>query len=336
MGNVREYKSDVFCMLLEEKENALDVYNVLNGTNYTDPDIVEIVKLERGISLSVQNDSAFLVESDITFGEHQATYNPNMPLRSLIYFTNTIVEMVKNRDLYSRHLIKIPQPHFVVFYNGLEECPDREVQKLSDSYEKLTNTPELELTCTVYNINPGHNKAMMEGCRVLREYTEFVEKVREYKADNNDVVTAVESAIYYCIKHHILEDFLKRRKAEVLHVMTLDYTWERREVLIRQEEREEALQQGLSEGRRQGLSEGLRTGFETGLQNKLVILICKKLRKGQNVLQIADALEEDIDGVQRIVEVAEPFAPDYDEEKVMAAWTRQNEKSDGAFKNGET
>lgn len=86
----------------------------------------------------------------------------------------------------------------------------------------------------------------------------------------------------------------------MLHVMTLDYTWERREVLIRQEERAE----GRLEGR---------------LENN-IILICKKLRKGQNVAQIADALEEDIDKIQQIVDVANAFAPAFDEEKVMEAW----------------
>ena len=35
-GN-REFKSDVFSMLMEDKANALSVYNVLNGTNFTNP-----------------------------------------------------------------------------------------------------------------------------------------------------------------------------------------------------------------------------------------------------------------------------------------------------------
>ena len=39
-GN-REYKSDVFSMLMEDKKNALSVYNVLNGTNHTNPDDLE-------------------------------------------------------------------------------------------------------------------------------------------------------------------------------------------------------------------------------------------------------------------------------------------------------
>ena len=44
----REYKSDVFSMLLEDKANALEVYNALNNTNYTDPEEVEIVKAGEG------------------------------------------------------------------------------------------------------------------------------------------------------------------------------------------------------------------------------------------------------------------------------------------------
>ena len=95
--------------------------------------------------------------------------------------------------------------------------------------------------------------------------------------------------------------------------MTLDYTWERREMLIRREEREEALQEGRKEG--------LQTGLQKGLQKGLITQICKKLRKGQSVPQIADALETDVDRVQRIVDVAKIYAPDYDEEKVMEAWS---------------
>lgn len=53
-GN-REYKSDIFSMLMQDAKNALSVYNALNGTNYTNPDVVEIQALDKGISLSVRN-----------------------------------------------------------------------------------------------------------------------------------------------------------------------------------------------------------------------------------------------------------------------------------------
>jgi flagellar biosynthesis/type III secretory pathway protein FliH len=38
--------------------------------------------------------------------------------------------------------------------------------------------------------------------------------------------------------------------------MVLDYTWERREEMIRKEEREEGREQGLEQGRKQGREQG--------------------------------------------------------------------------------
>ena len=55
-GN-REYKSDVFSMLMEDPKNALELYNAMNGSSYTDPDLVEINTLGTGISLTVRNDA---------------------------------------------------------------------------------------------------------------------------------------------------------------------------------------------------------------------------------------------------------------------------------------
>ena len=42
---------------MEDKVNALDVYNALNGSDYVDPEEVEIVQLEKGVSLSIRNDA---------------------------------------------------------------------------------------------------------------------------------------------------------------------------------------------------------------------------------------------------------------------------------------
>ena len=51
----REYKSDVFSMLLEDKARALEVYNAVAGTNYDNPEIIEICTLENGMYLSIRN-----------------------------------------------------------------------------------------------------------------------------------------------------------------------------------------------------------------------------------------------------------------------------------------
>ena len=247
MAENREYKSDVFSMLMGDKENALQVYNALNGSSYTDPDRVEIGSLERGVSLSIRNDAAFIVDMNLSIYEHQSTYNPNMSLRALLYFVSYLRRMIENRDLFSSHMIRIPTPHFAVFYNGLEDRPEREVIRLSASYENPTDRPELELICTVYNINPNKDKNLLNGCSVLNEYTQFVESVRRFEEADPEI--SVSKAIDYCISNHILEDFLRKNRAEVLKVMTIDMTFERREALFRKEERELGHEEGLTQGR---------------------------------------------------------------------------------------
>lgn len=85
-------------------------------------------------------------------------------------------------------------------------------------------------------------------------YCYFVEKVREYQKSVEDVREAVSNAIDDCIREHILEDFFRDRKDEVLKVTQLDFTWEKREDLIRREEYE----LGVETGREQGISQGIR------------------------------------------------------------------------------
>ena len=59
----REYKSDVFSMLLEDPVRALDVYNALNHTNYEDPGEIQVTKLDSGVSLSLRNDASFIIRT---------------------------------------------------------------------------------------------------------------------------------------------------------------------------------------------------------------------------------------------------------------------------------
>ncbi|MCD8379745.1 MAG: hypothetical protein LUC95_05415 [Lachnospiraceae bacterium] len=100
MSSNREYKSDVFSMLMEEPGHALDVYNALNGSDYHDPSQVSIMKLENSIRLSVHNDASFIIDDYLTLYEHQSSINPNMPLRFLIYITDLFQSVIKNRDLF--------------------------------------------------------------------------------------------------------------------------------------------------------------------------------------------------------------------------------------------
>ena len=133
MAGNREYKSDVFSMLMQDKRRALELYNAINNTEYDNPDDVEMVTLDGGISLSVRNDASFVFGDSLSIYEHQSTVCPNMALRSLIYFVAVIKERISGRhngssdndenstvvrdgrNLYGKSLVKIPTPKSVSY-----------------------------------------------------------------------------------------------------------------------------------------------------------------------------------------------------------------------------
>ena len=57
--------------------------------------------------------------------------NKNMPLRFLQYVSAEYEKLIISKDLHRRTLVKIPAPHFVVFYNGTERCAERQELRLS-------------------------------------------------------------------------------------------------------------------------------------------------------------------------------------------------------------
>ena len=203
-------------MLFKEKENLLSLYNAVNGTAYVDTDELEITTLQDAVYMNYKNDVSFVFDFELNLYEHQSTVNPNMPLRDLIYVTTVLQGVIRDEDLYSSKLIKLPTPRFVVFYNGTEPQPHKQILRLSDAYEKQLDLPELELSVTVYNINFAENKELLETCKVLKEYAQYVAIVRKF-AMEKPLEKAVEQAVDTCIKNGILEG--ESRLTKLLQLM---------------------------------------------------------------------------------------------------------------------
>ena len=76
---------------------------------------------------------------------------------------------MRDETLYSSKRLRLPAPHFLVFYNGKEEREERSILKLSDSFEYAgtqKEEPNLELKVLVLNINQGNNKDEYYGSNV--------------------------------------------------------------------------------------------------------------------------------------------------------------------------
>ena len=64
----REYKDRIFCMIFgyeKYKKNLLDLFNALNGTNYTREEDLEINTLDNAIYMSMRNDVSCIIDSNM-------------------------------------------------------------------------------------------------------------------------------------------------------------------------------------------------------------------------------------------------------------------------------
>ena len=257
---VRNQKDTVFRMLFREKKELLELYNALNDSAYNSPEDLTICTLENAIYMNFKNDISFLLDSELNLYEHQASYNPNMPLRDLVYIAKQLEKYMRDESIYSSTLVKIPVPRFVVFYNGTDRQPEKQILRLSDAFEKETAEPGLELKVLMLNINFGHNQELMDKCRTLKEYSQYVDRVRKY-ARVMRIEEAVERAVTECIREGILADFLSSQRAEVIAVSIFEYNEEEEMRKIRASEYKNGKEDGIAQGIKQGIEQGIVQGM---------------------------------------------------------------------------
>ena len=255
----KKYKDTVFRKLFgENRENALSLYNAVNHTSYTNPDDLEYTTLEDVIYMKYKNDVSFLIDKTLSLYEHQSSYNPNMPLRGFLYYADLYRKLLhRSERLYSKHLLKIPRPHYIVFYNGSEKDmgEERRILRLSDAFETDTGAGEYEWTATMININGGKNESIMDSCHVLYEYAVFVAKIKRYR-DSMELKEAIDLAVRECIEENILRDFLEQHRREVCDMCLTEFDEKKYEDVLREEGREE----GLAEGRKKEVFMSVQEG----------------------------------------------------------------------------
>ena len=266
----QKYKDTVFRMLFSDKKNLLSLYNAINRTEYDDPEKLQTVTLENAIYMGMKNDLAFIIDMNLFLYEHQSTYNPNIPLRDLFYISAEYQKLVDRKSLYSSSLQKIPAPYFIVFYNGTEKQEEYWENSLSDAYENLNGEPKLELKVITLNINEGHNRELLEQCQTLREYAQYVTKVRKYAKEMN-LDEAVERTVNECIQEGILKDFLRANRNEVIAMSIFEYDKEEEEKKLRKAEYEAGIQVGRQEGRQETKKEIALQMLKAGVPGEEIV-----------------------------------------------------------------
>ena len=267
----RNYKDSVFVDLfahdITAKENFISLYNALHETNL-DAKTTEVqpVMLEQVLYMKFYNDIAMLVDGKIVvLVEHQSTINENMPFRMLEYIARIYEKITDPKKKFGKSLMKLPMPEFYVFYNGKDDFPSETVMKLSDAFMDLNNNIldnsefknrianqnfPLEISVKVININVDKENPILQHCKVLNEYSEFIEQVKfNIEHEISDPFT---KAIKQSSKNGFLTDYLQRKSTEVQNMLLMEYDY----ATDIEVQREEAFEKGVSKGLQQGVSQG--------------------------------------------------------------------------------
>lgn len=282
----RTYKDGLFRLVFQRKEDLLSLYNALNGSNYSNPDELEINTLDNVLYLTMKNDVAFLISGTMNLYEHQSTFNPNMPVRGLMYFSKLYEKYIVTNgiDIYTSTPKKLPFPQYFVFYNGTMDEPDRSELKLTDLLDMPASpkTSCLECIAIMLNINYGHNKVLMEKCRRLKEYAIFVDAVRKGLSSGAPLEESLSHSVDSCIDNDILKDILIKQKVEVIQMILETYDKELHDKTLRREGYEDGYNEGLAAAKETGIRQFISTLQELQLSRENVL---KKLHEKYELSQ---------------------------------------------------
>ena len=243
---------DIFYSDETAEKNLLSLYNALHNTELKNTELIRKIKVEDVLYMNFKNDLSAVINHEILeLMEHQSTINPNMPLRMLLYLGRAYEQLVETEARYRTTLVKIPLPEFYVFYNGKRDCPAEQELRLSDAYRKIPGRNSAELVVTVININSVKSHTILNKCRILKEYSLFIDMVRKYEKEENGMKKAIEE----CIQNGILAEYLKRKGSEVRNMLIAEYDYET-DIRVKQEE---AKLEGIQEERKQMIINALET-----------------------------------------------------------------------------
>lgn len=275
-GHKRTYKDSVFVDLFARdktaKANLLSLYNALHGTDLDETCELKHLKLEDSIYMKFSNDVSCLIDNKIiVLAEHQSTINENMPLRCLEYIARLYEQIQEPSVRYYRTLQKIPTPEFYVFYNGKENYPVNKTLKLSDAFITKPVSVPLELTVQVLNINKNKAHKILKTCKMLDEYSLFVEEVRIQR--NLDPENGFTNAVKICIQKGILKEYLQRKSREVINMLLAEYDYDTDIAVQRQESLMLGIRQGIERGAYQTKLETARLMKQANCQRDFIMQI---------------------------------------------------------------
>ena len=299
------YRDSLFKSIFGNEASALALYNALRGTNLSLSDTKVVMNtLEETLWTTRRNDLSFSLNDNlIVMAEHQSTINENLPYRSLQHTCRLLEKELKDKKaIYRKSLVMFPRPEYIGLFNGTTRFPNRKRMRLSDAFREGTGKGlggfGLELVVTIYNVNYGHNRAIMESCPELNGYAYFVWKARLHEAEGRKsgmrreeaTVHAIRRAIKDCMAAGHLVDFWENLNMEEINMLVAEWNMETA-LEVREEE-------GLERGIEIGVSQGIKRGVERTARNAL--------EEGASPEFVRKITGLDMESIARLMEAIKP------------------------------
>ena len=277
----RENKDRLFRFIFGNEENkawTLSLYNAVNGTSYQNPDDIMITTIQDALYMGMKDDISILVYATMNMFEQQSTFNPNLPLRYLIYagmIYSGLIESGKWKiNLYSSKIQKLPVPKCVCFYNGIQEKDDM-ILELSSAFPENSD-PDLQVRVHMLNINYGRNEALLNACAPLRDYSFLIYRIRIHQNNGMEIGDAVDLAVNELSDDSVIKPFIMKNRAEVKRMCITEYDEVKTMNMFREEGREEGYNEGRADGYNSGRTDGYNSGRTDGQLQSLVSLAEKR------------------------------------------------------------
>ena len=273
----RTYKDVLFDMIFSDKKAILELYNAIAQTDYKDESAVSVNTIKRAVFLGIENDKSFIIDDILNIYEHQSTVNPNMPVRGLMYLSELYRQYIYENqlDIYGSKQVSLPQPVYIVFYNGEREQPERQIISLKSAFNENLSTSNdfLDFKTVMLNINYGYNKELMNRCRPLKEYAIFVDTIRKYLKTESEPAIAAKKAVEECIKYGILKDILLKEKGVIEDMITVCYDEEIHKMREAEYNQELGEERGKEIGKQLGKQQIVKKMYSAGMSIEQIIAI---------------------------------------------------------------
>ena len=221
----RLFKDTLFKMLMQEEELKRKILPEL----HSDPEFImnnEIrdVFVKTFLINDIYNDYSCVAGNELLiFIEAQSTWNANILLRILMYYSEYLKEYFFENQIpvYDRKA-NIIHPHFYVIYTGNRSIPDEvHLSELFFRGKDANLNLKAKVVRSKYNLLPESS--------LIQQYIYACQKFNEIPRSSplEDVKSKIREVVDRLIENNILSDFLKAHYKEVIEMQLALFTDDR-------------------------------------------------------------------------------------------------------------